>query len=168
MSLIQQNMGAIYDGSQRLIAPVLNSTTATKNWAVGEEFILDGNLYKVTTAISSGNQIIVSGSSANCELADTVTEQIISMGEKVKYKVESFDSVSTAVSSITGINIPISDPTDATNVLARIPLTTSPRDSSAGLTGMWVSTISSIAVRVIVAGNHAAQQYNATILYIYE
>lgn len=76
MSLIQQNMGAIYDGSQRLIAPVLNSTTATKNWAVGEEFILDGNLYKVTTAISSGSQIIVSGSSANCALADTVTEQI--------------------------------------------------------------------------------------------
>lgn len=76
MSLIQQNMGAIYDGSQRLIAPVLNSTTATKNWAVGEEFILDGNLYEVTTAISSGSQIIVSGSSANCELADTVTEQI--------------------------------------------------------------------------------------------
>lgn len=76
MSLIQQNMGAIYDGSQRLIAPVLNSTTATQNWAVGQEFILDGNLYKVTTAIPSGSQIIVSGSSANCELADTVTEQI--------------------------------------------------------------------------------------------
>ena len=75
--LIQQNMGAIYDGSQRLIAPVLNSTTATKNWAVDEEFILDGNLYKVTTAIPSGSQIIVSGSSANCELADTVTEQIV-------------------------------------------------------------------------------------------
>ena len=76
MSLIQQNMGAIYDGSQRLIAPVLNSTTATQNWAVGQEFILDGNLYEVTTAISSGSQIIVSGSSANCALADTVTEQL--------------------------------------------------------------------------------------------
>lgn len=85
MSLIQQNMGAIYDGSQRLIAPVLNSTTATKNWAVNEEFILDGNLYKVTTAISSGSQIIVSGSSANCELADTVTEQIETLSQKEEH-----------------------------------------------------------------------------------
>lgn len=85
MSLIQQNMGAIYDGSQRLIAPVLNSTTATQNWAVGQEFILDGNLYKVTTAIPSGSQIVVSGSSANCELADTVTEQINGVLKKVSF-----------------------------------------------------------------------------------
>ena len=86
--LIQQNMGAIYDGSQRLIAPVLNSTTATKNWAVDEEFILDGNLYKVTTAIPSGSQIIVSGSSANCELADTVTEQIETLSQKEEHTEE--------------------------------------------------------------------------------
>ena len=87
MSLIQQNMGAIYDGSQRLIAPVLNSTTATQNWAVGQEFILDGNLYKVTIAIPSGSQIIVSGSSANCALADTVTEQINTVENQIATQV---------------------------------------------------------------------------------
>ena len=103
MSLIQQNMGAIYDGSQRLIAPVLNSTTATQNWEVGQEFILDGNLYKVTTAISSGSQIIVSGSSANCELADTVTEQIVNVaGGWSKNALDSGLSSITAVVSASG------------------------------------------------------------------
>lgn len=92
MSLIQQNMGAIYDGSQRLIAPVLNSTTATQRWEVGQEFILDGNLYKVTTAIPSGSQIVVSGSSANCALADTVTEQINDIGKPEIITLTDYDS----------------------------------------------------------------------------
>lgn len=80
----------ILDGNQtqELIAPVQNTLIADRNYTVGQQFILNGTLYKVTTAITSGNPIITSGSSANCELADIITEQLNTKKQLVTRVVE--------------------------------------------------------------------------------
>ena len=56
------------------IAPVQNTlSAANKNYAVGEQFLYDGHLYKVTSAITSGAQIVIG---TNAVAAGTITEQI--------------------------------------------------------------------------------------------
>ena len=56
------------------IAPVQDSlATANRNYAVGDQFYYDGHLYKVTSAITSGAQIVIG---TNAVLADDVVTQI--------------------------------------------------------------------------------------------
>ena len=59
--------------TEDLIAHVQTSLTASKTYAVGEQFVYNGLLYKATAAIAQGGTIMING---NCELADSVTEQI--------------------------------------------------------------------------------------------
>ena len=60
------------------IAPVQTSlSSADKNYAVGEQFLYDGHLYKVTSAITSGAQIVIG---TNAEAAGSVTEQMRTVG----------------------------------------------------------------------------------------
>lgn len=58
---------------QSLLATVQPNLTAVKAYAKGEQFVYQGLLYKVTTAISSGGTITIGG---NCKLSPSVTEQI--------------------------------------------------------------------------------------------
>ena len=58
---------------QSLIATIQTTLVASKSYVVGEQFVYNGLLYKVTTAINSGGAIVID---SNCELADSVTEQI--------------------------------------------------------------------------------------------
>ena len=62
------------DASQQMIAPIQITLVALKDYAVGEQFVYNGLLYEVTTAIASGGTIIID---ANCKLADNVTNQIL-------------------------------------------------------------------------------------------
>ena len=59
--------------TEDLIAYVQTSLTASKSYAVGEQFVYNGLLYKATATIAQGGTITIGG---NCELADSVTEQI--------------------------------------------------------------------------------------------
>lgn len=58
---------------QQSIATIQTTFTASKNYAVGEQFVYNGLLYKATTTIAQGGTITIG---SNCALADNVTEQI--------------------------------------------------------------------------------------------
>lgn len=76
MSIIRQDYGAIGTDvqTQMLIAPVLAEMKADRQFAVGDQFIVDSVLYKITTAISViGTPLVVD---TNCELSDTITQQM--------------------------------------------------------------------------------------------
>jgi hypothetical protein len=61
------------DAAQQMIAPIQTTLVALKAYAVGEQFVYNGLLYKATAAIAQGGTITING---NCALADSVTEQI--------------------------------------------------------------------------------------------
>ena len=60
--------------TQKMIAPVIDTLVAIRAWAIGEQFIYAGVLYKVTSAIAVGGTITIG---TNCTEADTLTEQVI-------------------------------------------------------------------------------------------
>ena len=59
--------------NESIIAPVETSLTASRAYAIGEQFILNGVLYTATAAITAGGTITING---NCTASDSVTEQI--------------------------------------------------------------------------------------------
>jgi len=58
-----------------LLAPVEPTTTASRAYAIGEQFVLNGLLTEATAAISQGNTIVV-GTGGNAKLAADVTSQL--------------------------------------------------------------------------------------------
>jgi hypothetical protein len=56
-----------------VIAPTETTTTASRRYEIGEQFILSGVLYTATAVIASGDTIIVD---TNCALSESITEQI--------------------------------------------------------------------------------------------
>lgn len=56
-----------------IIAPVQYNSTAKQAYAVGQQFIMDDKLYKVTSAIAQGGTIVVG---TNCALAGNITDQL--------------------------------------------------------------------------------------------
>lgn len=56
-----------------VIAPTEATTTASRRYEIGEQFILNGVLYTATAVIASGDTIIVN---TNCALSESITEQI--------------------------------------------------------------------------------------------
>ena len=63
--------------NETIIAPAEASLTASRAYAIGDQFIYSGTLYTATAAITSGGTITVDG---NCTASDTVTEQIANAG----------------------------------------------------------------------------------------
>jgi hypothetical protein len=59
--------------TEDLIAYVQTTLTASKAYAVGEQFIYNGFLYEATASIAQGGTIVING---NVVLADSVAEQI--------------------------------------------------------------------------------------------
>lgn len=59
---------------QQMLAPIQLTLVASQAYSVGDQFIYQGLLYKVTVAIASGGTIIIDG---NCELSECVTNQIL-------------------------------------------------------------------------------------------
>ena len=62
-----------------VIAPTEATTTASKRYEIGEQFILNGVLYTATAVIASGDTII---ENTNCDLSENITEQIDEKAEK--------------------------------------------------------------------------------------
>jgi hypothetical protein len=67
-------LDGLVDTAQQMIAPIQTTLTASKTYAVGEQFVYNGLLYKATATIAQGGAITIGG---NCALADSVTEQLI-------------------------------------------------------------------------------------------
>lgn len=69
------------NSAQQMIAPILTSLVAPSGGLEsGDQFIYQGLLYKVTAAIAQGGTITING---NCELADSVTEQLKDISDRV-------------------------------------------------------------------------------------
>jgi hypothetical protein len=63
------------------IAPVENGTTASRAYAVGQQFYLsDGKLYKAKAAIAQGATFTIG---TNCELAPSITDQIKALWDAI-------------------------------------------------------------------------------------
>lgn len=67
------------------IAYTESSTTATKRYEIGDHFILGGTLYTVTAIIPNGGAITVG---TNCEVADSVEEQMETMSNVIDTKTD--------------------------------------------------------------------------------
>ena len=65
---------------QSLLAPIQTTLVASKAYVIGEQFVYQGLLYKVTAAITQGGTIIING---NCELSDDITDQISSLYKSI-------------------------------------------------------------------------------------
>ena len=57
-------------GIDSLLAPKESDLIADQAYAVGDTFMMDGKLYKVTTAIAEGGAITTDGANANCEITN--------------------------------------------------------------------------------------------------
>jgi hypothetical protein len=76
MAIIKQDYGQLWGGElavESLIAPVQKTLIADKTYNVGDQFIYDDRLYKVTVQINATDNIVIG---TNAELADDVTTQI--------------------------------------------------------------------------------------------
>lgn len=62
-----------------VIAPTEATTTASRRYEIGEQFILNGVLYTATAVIASGDTIIVN---TNCDLSENITGQIKEVNAK--------------------------------------------------------------------------------------
>lgn len=58
---------------QSLLAPIQTTLVASKPYAIGEQFVYQGLLYKATTAIAQGGTITING---NCELSGDISQQL--------------------------------------------------------------------------------------------
>lgn len=68
--------------TQEMIAPVEeDETDASRDYAIGDQLILDGVLYNVIDAIAQHGIITSEGAGANIEEADDVTDQLSSLNE---------------------------------------------------------------------------------------
>ena len=63
-----------------MIAPIESDATADRDYAIGEQFVYNGLLYKATDAITEGDTITPE---TNCDLSDDVTSQISYLGNRV-------------------------------------------------------------------------------------
>ena len=85
--------------TQMLIAPVLPTMVSDRAYAVGEQFIVNSVLYKITQAVSGADVPLVVDT--NCEVSDTISQQtndIISLLEG-SIKTGSTQSGNVALSS---------------------------------------------------------------------
>lgn len=79
----------VSDGTtQRLIANIQENTVANKDYYTGEQFILNGVLYRVTKVASTvGSPAIAQGATIDiandCEVSDTITQQIVNITEQI-------------------------------------------------------------------------------------
>ena len=74
MSIVRQDYGSIYDPhAESLIAPIQETLVAYKDYAVGDCFILDGVMYRMTQAVLQGATIVIG---TDCEVAPPVTDMI--------------------------------------------------------------------------------------------
>lgn len=90
-NIIRQDFGSLGNDvqTQMLIAPVLPTMISDRAYTVGEQFIVDNVLYKITQAVSAAGVALVVDS--NCEVSDSITQQI--QNQRISYKDVSLGTV---------------------------------------------------------------------------
>lgn len=81
--------------NESIIAPVETSLTASRAYAIGDQFIYSGTLYTATAAITAGGTIVIDG---NCTASLPITEQI-----HIENVTVSFNSDGLAIANVSGI-----------------------------------------------------------------
>ena len=90
----------LVNNAQQMIAPIeANSSSASRGYAIGEQFILSGLLCEATSTIAQNDAFVLDG---NYKLADSVTEQINSMSD-IEYFTMNAVSMSMVTFNIKGI-----------------------------------------------------------------
>ena len=89
-NIIKQDYGSLGNDvqTQMLIAPVLATMVSDRAYAVGEQFIVNNVLYKITQAVSAADVPLVVGN--NCEVSDSITQQLNTKNQLVTRVVENF------------------------------------------------------------------------------
>ncbi len=85
-----------------VIAPTEATTTASRRYEIGEQFILNGVLYTATAVIASGDSIIVN---TNCGLSENIVEQIANTNRKCEVLVVDIASFSSLPQTVSDANI---------------------------------------------------------------
>lgn len=74
-----------YTAAGKSIAPVENGETAVGSYAIGDQFMREGVLYKAKTTIDSGDSLVLD---TNYELEDDVTTQLSSVKQALSNEAE--------------------------------------------------------------------------------
>lgn len=114
--------------SNQSLAPIESTSTATRNYSIGQQFVYNGLLYEATSAIASGGTITPG---SNCART-TVAEELSALNDSLTYKsgdVITLDGagVYAGASNAAGTEIPISIPlpkavSTLTNVTANLSI----------------------------------------------
>lgn len=122
---ISQNAESIAD-TQSMIATVEATTTASKNYSVGDLLVYDGKLYEVTSAIATGATIIVGSNVTQTTVEDQLGSGGGSGGEVDDVQINGTSIVSNGVA-----NIP--EASSSTFGVAKIPNNTLSDPSAYGI-----------------------------------
>ena len=136
----------------QMIAPIESTLVASKAYAIGDQFVYEGLLYKATAAIASGGSIVIG---TNCTLADCVTKQIQNMTVKTYTRSGQTTASGNFVT-----------PFDLTNKIPLSVLVTTSGENVIGLIGTTPENM--LVVRVLNLGGEvlASTQINLTFYYV--
>lgn len=172
MSIIRQDYGAIGTDvqTQMLIAPVLAEMKADRQFAVGDQFIVDSVLYKITTAISViGTPLVVD---TNCAVSDTISQQIGNkriVYSEFEYTIPS-GGTSTDATVVGGyrcaLNLNGNDPNySSTNLIAVIPINAY-SGSGSGIT-FPIGCYNKSRLIMLAPRNVDGETFHFTVAYVY-
>lgn len=128
------------------IANIQNNLVANKAYAIGEQFVYQGNVYQATAAIASGATITING---NCALADSLADQITDLNQALSnLNTIDYDDVTLTVNVSNNIFLPYNQ----YMVIAVVPLTVGLELSTIGVSagGTWLKTNKSQNTQVLV------------------
>lgn len=115
--------------NESIIAPVETSLTASRAYAIGEQFIYAGTLYTATASITAGGTIVIDG---NCTASDTVTEQIANAGglpSNMEYGIQATNgstrtiTLSKNYSAMGGCILQVNSGSYAGSFFVKVPIT---------------------------------------------
>ena len=81
ISLVKPNEDIIDNNVNKTdVAPIETGSTASQAYSIGQQFYLNGSLYKAKAAIAQGATFTIG---TNCELAPTITDQIKALWDAI-------------------------------------------------------------------------------------
>lgn len=164
-NVIRQDYGSLGNDvqTQMLIAPVLAKMVSDRAYAVGEQFIVNNVLYKITQAVSAADVPLVVGS--NCEVSDSITQQMKNKGNTI---------VAQATTTVTQgqiyVQFTFNMPQGANSILAIVPIYYNVTSSFNGMTGVicYGADVNNRTVNIKIFGTTVAQDITCTALIIYK
>lgn len=140
------------DGIQQIagayIAPVQTNLTAKQAYAVGEQFVYQGKIYKATAGISNGGTITIDG---NCVLDNDVTALIRNQGANLQAFMPIFGTTKGRGDLTDALEIDLSSADGSLNKVAYVYssyTSNMPSDINIGIREVYYYNSSSIYVKI--------------------